>query len=46
MFANFKSQIFTVNKSDFSEKIGTLSKQRIAQILEGPRVPTESREID
>ena len=40
------SQIFTVNKSDLSEKIGTLSKQRIAQILEGFRLLTEPREID
>ncbi len=40
------SQIFTVNKSDLSEKIGTLSKQRIAQILEGIRLLTEPREID
>ena len=40
------SQIFTVNKSDLSEKIGTLSKQRIAQILEGIRLLTEQKEID
>jgi len=40
------SQIFTVNKSDLSEKIGTLSKQRIAQILEGIRLLTEPGEID
>jgi len=40
------SQIFTVNKSDLSEKIGTLSKQRITQILEGIRLLTEPREID
>jgi len=40
------AQIFTVNKSDLSEKIGTLSKQRIAQILEGIRLLTEPREID
>jgi hypothetical protein len=32
--------------SDLSEKIGTLSKQRIAQILEGIRLLTEPREID
>jgi mRNA interferase MazF len=40
------SQIFTVNKSDLSEKIGTLSKQRIAQILDGIRLLTEPKEID
>ncbi|MGD8760758.1 MAG: type II toxin-antitoxin system PemK/MazF family toxin [Desulfobacteraceae bacterium] len=39
------SQIFTVNKSDLSDKIGTLSKQRIAQIAEGARLITEPREI-
>ncbi len=40
------TQIFTVNKSDLSEKIGTLSKQRINQILEGIRLLTEPKEID
>ena len=40
------SQIFTVNKSDLSEKIGTLSKQRVIQILEGIRLLTEPQEID
>jgi mRNA interferase MazF len=40
------SQIFTVNKNDLSEKIGSLSKQRIAQILNGIRTLTETREID
>jgi mRNA interferase MazF len=40
------SQLFTVNKSDLSEKIGTLSKQRIAQILDGIRLLTEPKEID
>lgn len=41
------SQIFSVNKSDLSEKIGTVSKQqRIAQILEGVRLLTEPKEID
>ena len=40
------SQIFTVNKSDLSEKIGTLSKQRITQILDGVRLLTEPKEID
>lgn len=40
------TQIFTVNKSDLSEKIGTLSKQQINQILEGIRLLTEPKEID
>ncbi|MDL1962583.1 MAG: type II toxin-antitoxin system PemK/MazF family toxin [Deltaproteobacteria bacterium] len=40
------SQIFTVNKSDLSEKIGTLSKQRIAQISDGVKLLTEPREIE
>ncbi len=40
------SQIFTVTKSDLSEKIGTLSKERIAQILEGIRLLTEPKKID
>ncbi len=40
------SQVFTVNKSDLSEKIGTLSKERISQILTGIRLLTEPREVD
>ena len=40
------SQIFTINKSDLSEKLGTLSKQRTAQISDGVRLITEAREID
>ena len=40
------SQIFTVNKSDLSEKIGTLSKKRILQVLQGIRLLTEPREVD
>ena len=40
------SQIFTVTKSDLVEKIGTLSKQRVTQILEGIRLLTEPKEID
>jgi mRNA interferase MazF len=39
-------QIFTVNKSDLSEKIGTLSKNRILQILQGITLLTEIREVD
>jgi mRNA interferase MazF len=40
------SQIFTVNKSDLSEKIGTLSKDRIFQVLQGIKLLTEPREVD
>ena len=40
------SQPFTVNKSDLSEKIGMLSKDRISQILQGIRLLTEPREVD
>lgn len=40
------SQIFTVNKSDLSERIGTLSKMRISSVLQGIRLLTEPREID
>ena len=40
------SQIFTVNKSDLSEKLGTLSRDRISQILTGIRLLTEPREVD
>ncbi len=40
------SQIFTVNKSDLSEKIGTLSGDRIHQILNGIRLLTEPKEVD
>ncbi len=40
------SQLFTVNKSDLSEKIGTISKDRIFQVLQGIRLLTEHREVD
>ena len=40
------SQIFTVNKSDLSEKIGSLPTDRISQILNGVRLLTEPREVD
>ncbi|MDZ7318167.1 MAG: type II toxin-antitoxin system PemK/MazF family toxin [candidate division KSB1 bacterium] len=39
------SQIFTVNKSDLVEKIGTLSRKRIDQILNGIKLITEPRDI-
>jgi mRNA interferase MazF len=40
------SQIFTVNKRDLSEKIGTLTRDRINQILSGIRLITEPHEVD
>lgn len=40
------SQIFTVNKSDLSEKIGVLSQERFNQVLEGIRLLTEPREVN
>ena len=38
------SQIFTVDKAQLSERIGTLSAQRVRQILDGMRLVTEPRE--
>lgn len=40
------SQIFTVNKSDLSEKIGSLSRERILEILKGINFVIEPRDID
>ncbi len=40
------SQIFTVDKRDLDEKIGTLSRRRVRQILDGIRLLTEPREVD
>jgi mRNA interferase MazF len=40
------SQIFTVDKSELIEKIGTLSPQRVRQILDGIRLITEPRDVD
>lgn len=39
------SQIFTVNKMDLLEKIGTLSKERLSDVLEGIKLLMEPREI-
>jgi mRNA interferase MazF len=39
------SQIFTVDKSDLGEHIGTLSKKRVRQILDGVKLITDPREI-
>ncbi len=38
------SQVFTVDKAQLVEYIGTLSAQRIRQILDGLRLLTEPRE--
>jgi mRNA interferase MazF len=40
------SQLFTVDKSDLSEKIGSLSRDRFSQVLEGIRLLTEPRKVD
>jgi mRNA interferase MazF len=40
------SQIFTVNKSDLSEKIGTLTRERFSQVYEGIKLLAEPREVD
>jgi mRNA interferase MazF len=40
------SQIFTVDKSQLGEFIGTLSEQRVNQILEGIYLMTEIRNLD
>jgi len=40
------SQLFTVDKSQLSEHIGTLSRKRIRQVLDGMRLLTEPREIE
>ena len=39
------SQIYTVNKSDLSEKIGQISEERMHEILEGLNLLTEPREL-
>ncbi|RQD65366.1 type II toxin-antitoxin system PemK/MazF family toxin [Desulfonatronovibrio magnus] len=40
------SQIFTVNKSDLSEKIGSLKFGRFQEVLQGIKLITEPREVD
>ena len=39
------SQVITVNKSDLVEKIGSLSRARVKQIIEGVKLLIETREI-
>ncbi len=40
------SQIFTVDKSQLGEFIGTLSERRVKQIIEGIYLMTEIRNLD
>ena len=40
------SQIFTVNKNDLSEKLGSLTRERFNQVYEGIKLLTEPKEID
>ncbi|MBI3302947.1 MAG: type II toxin-antitoxin system PemK/MazF family toxin [Deltaproteobacteria bacterium] len=38
------SQVFTVDKADLTDKIGTLSPRRVREILDGMRLVLEPRE--
>ena len=40
------SQVFTADKSQLEEYIGTLSLRRVRQILDGLRLITEPRDVD
>ena len=40
------SQLFTVNKSDLIEKIGTLSSSRLRQVLGGIDIVLQPREVN
>lgn len=40
------SQIFTIDKTQLDEYIGTLSAKRMRQILDGIRLLTEPREVE
>ena len=40
------SQIFTVDKGDLGERIGTLSRKRVRQILDGVSLILEPRDIE
>lgn len=40
------SQIFTVDKNDLIEKIGTLSPECVVQILDGIRLLTEPKDVE
>jgi mRNA interferase MazF len=40
------SQMLTIDKSELREKIGTLSKRRVDEIIEGIKLLTEPRDVD
>lgn len=40
------SQILTVSKSELTDKIGAVSRERIEQILKGIKLLTEPRDVD
>ena len=40
------SQIFTVDKMQLDEYVGTVSKSRVGEIIEGVRLLTEPREVE
>ena len=40
------TQIFTVDKGDLVEKIGSLSRERVREILDGIPLLIEPRDID
>ena len=40
------SQIFTVDKADLVEKIGTLSAERVQQIVAGVHLLTDPRDVE
>ena len=40
------SQIYTVDKSDLEGKIGSLTRQRLYEILNGVRIVIDPKEID
>lgn len=40
------SQVFTVDKADLTEHIGTLSRKRIYEILDGIKLLIDPRDID
>lgn len=40
------SQLYTVDKADLVEKIGSLSPERVGQIVDGVRLLTEPRDVE
>jgi len=39
------TQIYTINKTDLVERIGTVTKDRILEIIQGIKLLTEPREV-